>query len=609
MALATTTTPGSVILGGDLTGVANAPELRITGVTAGSYTGVPTLVVDAKGRTIFASSMAYNVPLDGRVTGTNNNAQLAASGVTAGSYLSANITVDAAGIITAISNYSPGDASYSAKGFLQVTSGPLSITGGILAGVAATSTSYGMVKSADSANISISAGLITTGSNVPNLATTNTFTKAIKSNVISISSPVLVTPDLSNNSIFNITLPSTGSFSILAPTNYTTGAVFDFVFDFTTEPPATTSYEIWSLNMTAPGGTYLYPMSGWEGNIVWNGTAFFQTSNAYEGVAGATKLAKSTDGITWTEIAIPTPSEVDRMYIFANSYGTLVLSTNNGTYYSNDSGSNWNVATGNGAGLLTCSTGAGFFSVSSTVYNTSPDGITWTSHSSDFGTISIFNGAGQVISDGSKFVAVTNDGNNIYPSVRYSTTGANWTAAAISDYAWGSIAWNGSIFVITQGNFGWGKGDPAYGGVIVPHCMTSPDGVTWTLHANAFGSGSDGAIAGVAWDGTKFIAIATTTDHATYFTSTDGSSWIGTPISTTGKNLVCGSFASTTSQTVAVSLKQRDSNLVATLRIASSTLNANFASNYKFSNARNGSGNQTVRCVMSGSSAYCTFLR
>ena len=99
MTLATTTTPGSVILGGDLTGTATAPELRITGVTAGSYSN-GTIVVDTKGRVIFASSISAN--LIGDVIGPYTNTQLTATGVTAGLYSASIFTVDAKGRITSV---------------------------------------------------------------------------------------------------------------------------------------------------------------------------------------------------------------------------------------------------------------------------------------------------------------------------------------------------------------------------------------------------------------------------------------------------------------------------------------------------------------------------
>lgn len=99
MALATTTTPGSIILGGDLTGVANAPELRVTGVTAGTYT-YPTIVVDAKGRTIYATSGSAPV-LAGDVGGNTAASVLPTINSTIGSFAGVTLTVNSKGFITA----------------------------------------------------------------------------------------------------------------------------------------------------------------------------------------------------------------------------------------------------------------------------------------------------------------------------------------------------------------------------------------------------------------------------------------------------------------------------------------------------------------------------
>lgn len=62
MALATNTTLGSVVLGGDLTGVANAPELRVTGVIPGTYFPA-NIITDAKGRIIWAKNANWTEDL------------------------------------------------------------------------------------------------------------------------------------------------------------------------------------------------------------------------------------------------------------------------------------------------------------------------------------------------------------------------------------------------------------------------------------------------------------------------------------------------------------------------------------------------------------------
>ena len=136
MANATTTSPGSVILAGDLKGHANAPELSITGVIGGSYTGV-TLVVDTKGRVIqvtgtdilalpgveaTSTSLGYT-KLPTEFSGTGANPILGNSGVVAGSYTNPTVTVNAKGRITAVTNGidpTPPDATSTTKGLIRI---------------------------------------------------------------------------------------------------------------------------------------------------------------------------------------------------------------------------------------------------------------------------------------------------------------------------------------------------------------------------------------------------------------------------------------------------------------------------------------------------------
>ncbi|RLB66462.1 MAG: hypothetical protein DRH08_06150, partial [Deltaproteobacteria bacterium] len=56
MALATNTTEGDIALAGDLNGAINSPTLTTTGVVPNTYLNAK-IVVDAKGRTIYAEAM------------------------------------------------------------------------------------------------------------------------------------------------------------------------------------------------------------------------------------------------------------------------------------------------------------------------------------------------------------------------------------------------------------------------------------------------------------------------------------------------------------------------------------------------------------------------
>lgn len=62
MALATNSTPGSIVLAGDLTGSATAPELRPSGVIPGTY-GPVNIIVDAKGRIVWAKASNYTADI------------------------------------------------------------------------------------------------------------------------------------------------------------------------------------------------------------------------------------------------------------------------------------------------------------------------------------------------------------------------------------------------------------------------------------------------------------------------------------------------------------------------------------------------------------------
>lgn len=100
MALATNSTPGSIVLAGDLTGVAAAPELRVTGVAPGVYYS-PSVVIDAKGRIIYAKSQ-WVLQGDAIGIGMFNTNVLSPTGIAAATYKYPTITVNSSGRITGI---------------------------------------------------------------------------------------------------------------------------------------------------------------------------------------------------------------------------------------------------------------------------------------------------------------------------------------------------------------------------------------------------------------------------------------------------------------------------------------------------------------------------
>ena len=350
MALATDTTPGEIILAGDLHGSsdAHAPELTPSGVQAGTYL-LPNIVVDAKGRIIYCENGELEMPCaSDTVPGgvkpgrhivfdenlhkislpnaspttfgvvelgpgfVNDDTSIAidfdiATASTKGLVkvpAGAGLSVDVNGVLSTVlaTESVPGvmqvgagldvtagvvsvpDATTSSKGIMQVGAG-LSVTSGVVAvsippatestkgvmqvgvgldvdvnGVVsvdtiglsqpdasasvkglvqigtninvssgvisvpdASGTSVsGVVRSNNSANISIVSGVCDVGTNIPKLNSSNTYTSSLISSLTTVaSSPTSVTVDASLGNVFKIVL--TGNCVIENMTNVVAG--------------------------------------------------------------------------------------------------------------------------------------------------------------------------------------------------------------------------------------------------------------------------------------------------------------------------------------------------------------------------------------------------
>lgn len=196
MTVATNTTEGQVILSGDLTGTGSAPELRASGVVPGDYK-MPSIVVDAKGRVIFARNLSDPeirtlIPL-----ATTSTLGLWSSRSNEGlEVFSQTVSVSYAGIDT-IGGIRVNNLSTFTNG-----AGDLSVQVPV-----ATASSFGIARIG--ANLSVNDGLVTADGWLPATASVNG----------------MVSVNTSTDSGLTISNPSTGSIEAIVATNNRPGIV------------------------------------------------------------------------------------------------------------------------------------------------------------------------------------------------------------------------------------------------------------------------------------------------------------------------------------------------------------------------------------------------
>jgi hypothetical protein len=252
-------------------------------------------------------------------------------------------------------------------------------------------------------------------------------------------------------------------------------------------------------------------------SVFWNGFVFVATGYGY--------IAYSTDGINWTASS---GLNVNYQY-YDIAWGNnifVVGSSNNGAVYTSPNGVTWTqraVPLTSGYSGANASFGAGLF-----VFPcqgdliTSPDGITWTK--SKLPVYSLAYGASKFIGSGGS----TGSG-----GLKTSTDGINWTTLSSGTYAdLQSVASDGNITVAVGNN----TITPFSSTRSLPTIFSTTDGINWSYqNTNNLTTYNTPNFNSVVWNGTRFIALGNAYNGtgALIATSTNGSTW-ATQVDTLG---------------------------------------------------------------------------
>jgi hypothetical protein len=277
--------------------------------------------------------------------------------------------------------------------------------------------------------------------------------------------------------------------------------------------------------MTSPDGVTWTSQTSAADNT-WKAVAF--GAGLFVAVAQSgtgNRVMTSPNGITWTTQT----SAVDNLWagiIYANntfvavgtgSGGIGVMTSDNLVHASANTWTGRTAAATSTGGAITYGNGL-FVTIGSTKVMTSPDGITWTSHSiPSFGTSwnDVTYGNGTFVAVGSQVNPPRNQ------NVMTSTDGITWTVLSNTNTAfWYSVAFANSQFVAVNNSAGTSS------------VMTSPDGTTWTTQATP----NNGSWSSITYGNGRFVAVrsSATGTVSDVMTSTNGTAWATSTTPTTG---------------------------------------------------------------------------
>ncbi|MDD5472086.1 MAG: IPT/TIG domain-containing protein, partial [Sideroxydans sp.] len=249
-------------------------------------------------------------------------------------------------------------------------------------------------------------------------------------------------------------------------------------------------------------------------NIAWsNALNLFVAVGDRVGTSGATLLATSPDGVSWTRRDWTNTLSVANLWdIVADS--TRVTVVGEKTILVSTDGSSWSSQTINNIGgmSLTGVASSGAIRVAVGTYNSSTglmlvstDGTTWASATTPVGFM-----PQDVTWNGSLFVAVGSSSPLQFgatPAVATSTDGLNWTLQTLpssissSAFVLNDITWDGTRLVAV--------GSP-YALVNSRLFLTSSDGLTWTVDATINTGSGQKVPNGVTSNGTRTVSVGDT---------------------------------------------------------------------------------------------------